>query len=66
MSVITHELPDTGMVESAVKLTNGNAAEVSWVYQVHGVAVMNRNGSSWDFCSPDEGRNVLLPNPKRR
>ena len=33
-----------------------------WVYLVGGVTVTERHGSSWVFCSPDEGCNVLLPN----
>ena len=41
-----------------VKLANGKATEVRRVYLVRGVTVTERNGSSWVFCSPDEGRNV--------
>ena len=42
-------------VKSAVKLTNGKAAEVGRVYLVRSVTVAEGNGSSWVFCSPDEG-----------
>ena len=56
MSVNTCKLPATGKVESAVKLVNGKAAEVGRVYLVRSVTVAEGNGSSWVFCSPDEGR----------
>ena len=54
LSLYTNYLPQ----KSAVKLANGKATEVRRVYLVRGVTVMERDGSSWVFCSPDEGRNV--------
>ena len=50
------ELPATGKVESAVMLANGKATEGRRVYLVRDVTVTERDGSSWVFCSPDEGR----------
>ena len=44
--------------KSAVKLANGKATEVRRVYLVRSVKVTEHDGSSWVFCSPDEGRNV--------
>ena len=52
--------------KSAVMLANGKATEVRRVYLVCGVTVTEHDSSSWVFCSPDEGHNVLLPNLKRR
>ena len=56
MSVITCKLPAAGKVESVVMLANGKATEVCRVYLVQDVTVTERDGSSWVFCSPDEGR----------
>ena len=66
MSVITRKLPATDKVESAVNMAIGKAAEVHRVYLVRRVTVMERDGSSWVFCSQNEGRDVLLPNLKQR
>ena len=55
-----------GKVESAIKLANGKDREVIWIYLVHGVTGTDHDDSSWVFCSPDEGCNVLLPNLKGR
>ena len=52
--------------KSAVKLANGKAREVRRVYLVRSVTVTEHDGSSWVFCSPDKGRNVLLSNLKWR
>ena len=52
--------------KSAVKLTNSKAIEVRQTYLVCSVTVTEHDGSSWVFCSPDEGCNVLLPNLKWR
>ena len=52
--LITCELPATGKVKSAVKLTNGKAAEVRRLYLEGGVRITESNGSSWGFFNPEE------------
>ena len=58
---VCHYARITSHGKSAVKLANGKATEVH-----RGLSSMRcysyrvRWGSSWVFCSPDEGRNVLL------
>ena len=66
-SVITRKLPATGKVKSAVKLTNGKATEVCWVYLVRGVTVTERDGSSWVFVAQTRGVMFyyLTPNGSR-
>ena len=44
--------------KSAVKLANSKATEVFRVYLAYGVTVTEREGYSWVFYCPDEGRNV--------
>ena len=64
---VCHYVRITRLGKSAVKLANGKATEVRRVYLCSTWCYSyEHDGSSWVFCSPDEGRNVLLPNLKQR
>ena len=57
MSVITCKLPATEVSGKAGQRQNYRGAS-SLSSIVRGVTVTEHDGSSWVFCSPDEGRNV--------